>query len=72
MKHIPLDDLLTSTEVDDDEIDELFSQLGHFEPPIDMIANIMHTVSQLPRPKPLSTWRALDFLELDFDESQLC
>ena len=72
MKHIPLDDLLTDTEVDDAKIDELFSQLGHFEPPVDMVANIMQMVSQLPSPKPLSTWKALDFLEVDFDESQLC
>jgi len=67
MKYIPLDDLVTDTEVD-----ELFSQLGRFEPPTDMIANIMQMVSQLPTPKPLSTWKALDFLELNFDESQLC
>ncbi len=72
MNHIPLDDLLTNTEVEDDEIDELFSQLGRFEPPVDIVANIMNAVSQLPRPKPLSTWKAFDLLELDFDESQLC
>lgn len=72
MKHIPLDDLLTNTEVEDDEIDELFSQLGNFEPPVDIVANIMQAVAQLPQPKPLSTWKAFDFFELDFDESQLC
>lgn len=72
MKYIPLDDLVTDTEVDGAEIDELFSQLGHFEPPVDMVANIMKMVSHLPAPKPLSTWKAFDFLELNFDESQLC
>lgn len=72
MKYIPLNDLLTDTEVDDTEIDELFSHLGHFEPPVNMVANIMHMVSQLPAPEPLSTWKAFDFLELDFNESKLC
>ncbi len=72
MKHIPLNDLVADTEVDDSEIDELFSQLGRFEPPVNMVANIMHMVSQLPAPKPLSTWKAFDFIELNFDESQLC
>ncbi len=72
MKHIPLDDLLTDTEIENNEVDELFSQLGHFEPPVDIVANIMYAVSQLPRPKPLSTWKAFEFFELDFEESQLC
>ena len=72
MKYIPSDDLVTDTEVDDAEIDELFSQLGHFEPPANMIVDIMQMVSLLPAPKPLSIWKAFDFLELNFDESQLC
>ncbi len=71
MKNIRLDDLLIDAEIDNDEIDGLFSLLGHIEPPVNMVANIMDLVAQLPQPKPLSTWQAFDFFELNFDESQL-
>jgi hypothetical protein len=71
MKNIPFDDLLTNAEIDD-EIDELFSQLGHFEPPVDMVAGIMQAVSQLPPLKQLSVWEGFDFFEVNFDEASLC
>ncbi|GAC1360977.1 MAG: hypothetical protein NVS2B12_41670 [Ktedonobacteraceae bacterium] len=75
MNHIQLNDLLTNVTnatIDDTEIDELFSCLGNGEPPIDMVANIMHAVAQLPQPKSLSVWKDLDFIELDVEESHLC
>jgi len=72
MQNIPFSDLLTNAEVSDEETDELFSLLGCSEPPVDMVANIMHAVSQMPLPRPLSTWSAFDFLDLSFDDSQLC
>jgi hypothetical protein len=77
MNNIPfddvlIDDFLTDPEGDDHGTDELFSQLGQCEPPIDMVANIMHAISQLPLLKPLSTWKAFNVFEVYFDESQLC
>jgi len=71
MQNFPFDDLLTEAEVDN-EIDELFSQLEHFDAPVGMVEDIMRAISQLPPFQPLSTWNAFDFFEVEFDEAQLC
>ena len=54
-----------------DEIDEVFMQLLHVEPPIDMVARIMKAVSQIPRPQPLSQWKDYDFFMTAYDADQL-
>ncbi|HTI15379.1 MAG TPA: hypothetical protein VL461_12595 [Dictyobacter sp.] len=41
-------DILTDGIVADNEIDALFGQLEHFEPPTNMVDTIMNAVKQLP------------------------
>jgi hypothetical protein len=54
-----------------DEMDEVFVQLLHVEPPIDMVARIMEAVSHLPQPRPLSQWKDYDFFMTEYDADQL-
>jgi hypothetical protein len=39
----------------DDDIDQLFSHLEHFEPPVDFVDRVMAKVSRLPLPQFMST-----------------
>lgn len=39
----------------DDDIDQLFSHLEQFEPPVDFVERVMAEVSRLPLPQCIST-----------------
>ncbi len=71
MQHISTDFLLDDITIED-EIDELFSQLGQYEPPADMVERIMAASAKLPRPKPLSQWKDFDLLFPDTGEMGIC
>lgn len=58
-------DVVSDKEID--ELDGLFAQLLHVEPPTNMVERIMQAVSTLPRPKPLSQWNNYDFFMTESD-----
>jgi hypothetical protein len=63
MNNISLD-LIDIDFTDDSDVDEIFEHLEQFTPPVDMVARIMNTVSQLPISygAPTSSWANLDIL----------
>lgn len=66
MNNISLN-LLENDFGNDTDIDELFEQLGQFEPPVDMVDRIMQAVAQLPlsyKQKPVSPWSDLEILAI--------
>lgn len=71
MSNVSLDFLNNAVLLDDDELDELFTQTLHVDPPAVLVSNIMHAVSLLPQPKALSTWSGFDFFFVNDDADQL-
>jgi len=63
----------TNLEIEDVELDELFSHLEQIAPPTDMVARIMNMVFQQPLPRlaPASPFANLEKLVVTFDPSQL-
>ncbi|GCE30863.1 hypothetical protein KDA_63470 [Dictyobacter alpinus] len=71
MNKVSLDFLNNNVALDEFEMDELFSDLLQVEPPANMVERIMSAVSTLPKPKPLSQWKDLDFFVADDTYDQL-
>ena len=54
-----------------DEMDEIFMQLLHMEPPIEMVTRIMQAISHVSPPRPLSQWKDYGFFMTEYDTDQL-
>jgi hypothetical protein len=61
MYNISLDFLNDIVTLNDDSVDELFTQILHVDPPEHIVEGIMKAVSALPLLKPLSKWDGFDF-----------
>jgi hypothetical protein len=71
MNNVSLDFLNSNVLMDDDEIDEMFTQMLHINPPASMMENIMQAVSALPQLQALSRWRGFDLFVAAEDIAQL-
>ncbi|GLV54978.1 hypothetical protein KDH_18250 [Dictyobacter sp. S3.2.2.5] len=71
MNNVSLDFLNNDVELNDAELDELFMNGLHVNPPEDMVARVMNAVSILPQPKPLPQWQGFDFFVADDTHDQL-
>ncbi|GCF11579.1 hypothetical protein [Dictyobacter arantiisoli] len=71
MNNLSLDFLQNDTVLDDSEVDELFTDMLHVEPPTDMVGRIMQAVSLLPQPRPLSHWKDFELIQVEDDLDQL-
>lgn len=71
MNNASLDLLKNNVVLNDDDMDELFTQILHVNPPINIVESIMKAVSVLPLPKSLSTWGGFYFFVGDDDFDRL-
>lgn len=71
MNHVSLDFLNNDVALDENVVDELFTQVLRIGPPTNMVERIMNSVSTLPQPKPLSQWKSLEFFVAYGDYDQL-
>jgi hypothetical protein len=70
MSNVSLEFLNNAVPLDDDDMDELFIQMLHTNPPATMVENILKAVATLPQPKALSGWSGFDFFVADDDFEQ--
>lgn len=70
VKKVPLNSIEKNVLYDNktDDMDEIFMQLLHMEPPVDMVMRIMQVVSHVPPPRPLSQWKDYDFFMTEYDK----
>lgn len=71
MNNVSLDLLKNNVVLNDDDMDELFAQILHVNPPINIVEIIMKAVSVLPLPKILSKWDGFGLIVVDDDFDQL-